>query len=106
MIFHWRRRLSLSRPWRKRRRMRPSAEAAPLHLDPFPEEHQKQPMSDPQDDAAATPLAPKPAPKKAEKESWIETVKTVVYALLIALVIRTFLFQPFNIPSGSMEATL
>src|SRR5271156_5994976 len=41
-----------------------------------------------------------------EGESWIETVKTIVYALLIALVIRTFLFQPFNIPSGSMENTL
>ena len=35
-----------------------------------------------------------------------ETVRVVVHALLIALVIRTFLFQPFNIPSGSMKATL
>ncbi len=32
--------------------------------------------------------------------------KTIFYALLIALVIRTILFQPFNIPSGSMRATL
>jgi signal peptidase I len=46
-------------------------------------------------------------PRKAQDgESWLETVKTIVYALLIALVIRTFLFQPFNIPSGSMENTL
>jgi signal peptidase I len=50
--------------------------------------------------------APKKAEKKKEEESWVETVKTVAYALLIALVIRTFLFQPFNIPSGSMENTL
>jgi signal peptidase I len=35
-----------------------------------------------------------------------ETIKVVVHALLIAMVIRTFLFQPFNIPSGSMKATL
>src|SRR5438309_8331093 len=35
-----------------------------------------------------------------------ETVKVVIHALLIALVIRTFLFQPFNIPSGSMKAPL
>jgi signal peptidase I len=48
-----------------------------------------------------------PAKGSAKKEEgWGETIKTVIYALLIALVIRTFLFQPFNIPSGSMENTL
>src|SRR5438093_11907510 len=35
-----------------------------------------------------------------------ETVKVVIQALLIVLVIRTLLFQPFSIPSGSMKATL
>jgi signal peptidase I len=46
------------------------------------------------------------AKNKASADSWIETGKTIVYALLIALVIRTFLFQPFYIPSGSMENSL
>ena len=31
-----------------------------------------------------------------------ETISTIVWALAIALVLRTFLFQPFHIPSGSM----
>lgn len=35
-----------------------------------------------------------------------ETVKTVVYAFLIAGLFRTLLFQPFWIPSGSMKSTL
>src|SRR6476660_8780954 len=35
-----------------------------------------------------------------------ETIRVLVHALLIALVIRTLLFQPFSIPSGSMKATL
>ena len=36
----------------------------------------------------------------------VETIKTVVYAMLIAIVIRTVAFEPFNIPSGSMIPTL
>src|SRR3954467_10580928 len=35
-----------------------------------------------------------------------ETLRVIFHALIIALVIRTVLFQPFNIPSGSMKATL
>jgi len=38
--------------------------------------------------------------------SIIETLKTIVYALLIAGVFRTVFFQPFWIPSGSMKDTL
>jgi len=57
------------------------------------------------DEQPTQPPVPAEKPKKKE-ESWIETIKTIFYALLIALVIRTVLFQPFNIPSGSMEATL
>jgi signal peptidase I len=39
---------------------------------------------------------------KKAKESSGGAFKTVFYAILIALVVRTFLFEPFNIPSGSM----
>jgi len=35
-----------------------------------------------------------------------ETGRVIFHTLIIALVIRTFLFQRFNIPSGSMKATL
>ncbi len=40
------------------------------------------------------------------RDGIVETIKTVVYALLIAGVFRTLLFQPFWIPSGSMKDTL
>jgi signal peptidase I len=43
---------------------------------------------------------------KSKEGGVAETVRVIVHALIIAFVIRTFLFQPFNIPSGSMEATL
>jgi len=41
-----------------------------------------------------------------ESESFGELVRTVIYALLIALVFRVFFFQPFSIPSSSMKSTL
>jgi len=40
------------------------------------------------------------------KSKIIENIKTIVYALIIALLIRSFFFQPFYIPSSSMEPNL
>ena len=40
------------------------------------------------------------------KKKIIENIKTIIYALIIALIIRSFLFQPFYIPSSSMEPNL
>src|SRR5947199_10842782 len=44
--------------------------------------------------------------RKRQEGGFAETIRVIFHALIIAVVIRTFLFQPFNIPSGSMEATL
>ena len=40
------------------------------------------------------------------KKKIIENLKTIIYALIIALLIRSFFFQPFFIPSSSMEPNL
>ena len=46
------------------------------------------------------------AEKTASKGSNWETMRVVIHALILALIVRVFLFQPFNIPSGSMISTL
>ena len=43
---------------------------------------------------------------KINKKNIIDNFTTLFYALIIAIVIRTLLFQPFYIPSSSMEPTL
>ena len=47
-------------------------------------------------------------PEKPEKAdgSWNETVKTLLIAVLIAVTFRSFLYEPFHIPSASMHPTL
>ena len=43
---------------------------------------------------------------KLNKNFFSENIKTLLYALVIAIVIRSLLIQPFYIPSSSMEPTL
>ena len=45
-------------------------------------------------------------PPLTAKEEWSEFAKTAFVAIILALIIRTFFFEPFNIPSGSMKPTL
>ena len=40
------------------------------------------------------------------KKIIFDNLKTLIYALIIAIIIRSFLIQPFYIPSSSMEPTL
>ena len=47
----------------------------------------------------------KAAPKRAQS-ALAENAKTIIYAVLIAVTVRTVAFEPFNIPSGSMIPTL
>lgn len=45
-------------------------------------------------------------PPMNAREEWMEFARTAAIAVILALLIRTFLFEPFNIPSGSMKPTL
>ena len=44
--------------------------------------------------------------KKSSEGGLLELIKIICQAVLIAVVVRTLLFQPFNIPSGSLIPTL
>lgn len=40
------------------------------------------------------------------KHSWDETIRTVIFAVILAVFVRSFAYEPFNIPSGSMKGNL
>ncbi|HSR82034.1 MAG TPA: signal peptidase I [Hyphomicrobiaceae bacterium] len=44
--------------------------------------------------------------KDVAGNGWREPIKIVVHALILAMIVRIFFYQPFNIPSGSMKSTL
>lgn len=84
--------------------------AEPTHgddvsLDLHPEEAT---MSDPDSTGEIeVELAIRPSPKqKAAIPFWVELPLLIGVALIVAVVIKTFFFQAFYIPSGSMKETL
>jgi signal peptidase I len=58
-------------------------------------------VSDDVDKSKSTPVAP---PKK--RSGWVEVLRTWGPAILAVFFIRTYIFEPFNIPSPSMVPTL
>jgi signal peptidase I len=55
----------------------------------------------PSTDASASTDA-KGAGSPRKQETWLDTVKFIVWLVLIVVVVRSFIFSPFNIPSQSM----
>jgi signal peptidase I len=58
---------------------------------------------------AAPARTAEPLPHQAahhDQGGWGETLRTFIYAVIIAFGVRTFAYEPFNIPSGSMIPTL
>ena len=49
---------------------------------------------------------PHGARQQAEKSTLRENIESILWAVALALVIRTFIVAPFKIPSGSMRPTL
>ena len=90
----------------------PVHEDAPLAAAP-PAAEPKRPVWSDQGDAPFEDVDSTPVYARKGKggsggsgNEFVEIIKTIAFALLIALVLRIVLFQPFTIPSASMEPNL
>ena len=63
-------------------------------------------LAEPASVQAAPPAVSPPEVEHEKPDSFIELIKTIVYAVLLALFIRSVAIEPFNIPSGSMLPNL
>ncbi len=81
-----------------------ATEPAPGSPEPEPEPDAAEPGARPED--GEDDDAPAAATASSRLRSTVEWVAVIVGALVVALVVKTFLFQAFYIPSASMEPTL
>ncbi len=44
--------------------------------------------------------------EKKKSNSWNDTLRTIIWAVILAVTVRSFVFEPFHIPSGSMKSNL
>jgi signal peptidase I len=90
------------------------SEASDWYLDVYQADTDPAPMIDPDstdsgesaDPGEDADVAPQEADKKRSMPFWMELPILIGVALVVAVIIKTFLFQAFFIPSGSMKETL
>jgi len=71
-----------------------------------PNAGQPQLAVEPEAIAAAAKPAAKPTAAAAESHTLLHATQSLLYIIIVAIFIITFVFQPFRIPSESMEPTL
>lgn len=84
----------------------PATEPADSSVSATPEPAAPETTADAPAAESATPSPPAKPIKVKKEETWWDTIRFLLYLFLGAVLLRTFLFAPFSIPSGSMLPNL